>query len=223
MVVLLYERDGELRVLLTTRSKHLRTHAGQTALPGGRVDPEDASFVDTALREANEEVALPRDSPHVHILGRLDPNISLHRLIAVPIVALLTQTEVLDTLIANEDEVEEIFSHPLEAILDPSIAAKEPLATPGSEHWPYEDNLYNTSDHVIATLGDTTYRMHRFRSSASPVKGLTADILIKVAELAYDKPTVYPRWAPDQLQDFADVVKAIDGVKQETVTMANGA
>jgi hypothetical protein len=49
VLVLLYEQAGELRVLLTTRSKALRTHAGQTALPGGKVDDEDESFVETAV------------------------------------------------------------------------------------------------------------------------------------------------------------------------------
>lgn len=49
--MLLYEQAGELRVLLTTRSKALRTHAGQTALPGGKVDEGDESFVKTAVSQ----------------------------------------------------------------------------------------------------------------------------------------------------------------------------
>jgi len=49
VLVLLYEDQGKLRVLLTTRSKALRTHAGQTALPGGRVDETDKNFVETAV------------------------------------------------------------------------------------------------------------------------------------------------------------------------------
>jgi hypothetical protein len=49
VLVLLYERGG-LRVLLTTRSKELRSHPGQTALPGGKVDQGDAGVVDTAVR-----------------------------------------------------------------------------------------------------------------------------------------------------------------------------
>lgn len=49
VLVLLYEEFGELRVLLTTRSKALRTHAGQTALPGGRADESDADLVQTAV------------------------------------------------------------------------------------------------------------------------------------------------------------------------------
>ncbi|KAJ3536543.1 hypothetical protein NMY22_g5997 [Coprinellus aureogranulatus] len=223
VLVLLYEKDGELRVLLTTRSKKLRTHAGQTALPGGRVDREDGdrTFADTALREAREEVGLPKDSPHIHILGRLNPFISLHRLVVIPVVALLTQPDLLNDLKASEDEVADIFSHPLEAILDPTISAKEPLSAIGSENWPYEaSDHYNTSDSAVEVLGNTSYRMHRFRTSGSPIKGLTADILIRVAEIAYNKPTVYDRWAPGQITDFAEVMKAID--KNIREAQANG-
>ncbi len=49
VLVLLYEDAGQLRVLLTTRSKLLRTHAGQTALPGGRVDDTDKDLNHTAV------------------------------------------------------------------------------------------------------------------------------------------------------------------------------
>lgn len=49
VLVLLYERAGGLRVLLTTRSKELRSHPGQTALPGGKVDEGDAGVVETAV------------------------------------------------------------------------------------------------------------------------------------------------------------------------------
>ena len=52
VLVVLYERPGGrggLRVLLTTRSKELRSHPGQTALPGGKVDKTDASVVETAV------------------------------------------------------------------------------------------------------------------------------------------------------------------------------
>ena len=51
MLVLLYERGGGgLRVLLTTRSKELRSHPGQTALPGGKVDDSDGGVVQAAVR-----------------------------------------------------------------------------------------------------------------------------------------------------------------------------
>jgi 8-oxo-dGTP pyrophosphatase MutT (NUDIX family) len=52
VLVLLYEQAGELRVLLTTRSKSLRAHPGQTALPGGKADEGDESLVWTAVSAA---------------------------------------------------------------------------------------------------------------------------------------------------------------------------
>lgn len=65
VLVVLYERPGgrgRLRVLLTTRSKELRSHPGQTALPGGKVDKTDAGVVETA-------VSIPPPSPTLpHLL-----------------------------------------------------------------------------------------------------------------------------------------------------------
>ena len=52
VLVLLYERNDELRVLLTTRSKALRSHPGQTALPGGKVDDSDEDVIETAVRRS---------------------------------------------------------------------------------------------------------------------------------------------------------------------------
>ena len=49
VLILLYERAGRIHVLLTTRSKELRSHPGQTALPGGKVDKEDSNAIETAV------------------------------------------------------------------------------------------------------------------------------------------------------------------------------
>ena len=62
-------RDGGHTVLLTQRTAHLRDHAGQISFPGGRVEPEDASPVHTALRETEEEIGLARE--HIEVLGFL--------------------------------------------------------------------------------------------------------------------------------------------------------
>jgi 8-oxo-dGTP pyrophosphatase MutT (NUDIX family) len=60
-----------LRLVAIEKTDHLRKHAGQIAFPGGAVEPLDASMVDAALREANEEVGLYRCS--VDVLGTLPP------------------------------------------------------------------------------------------------------------------------------------------------------
>ncbi|KAF7360165.1 Nudix hydrolase domain-containing protein [Mycena venus] len=209
VLVLLFEEGGELRVLLTTRSKDLRTHPGQTALPGGRVDESDITVIQTAFREAHEEVGLPLQSPDIHLLGTLRPFISLHKLVVTPVVALLTDPSIISTLQASEDEVAQIFSHPLEAILDPTLARKEPLVSSGTEDWIYDTELHSTTDSIVAILNNTNYRMHRFRSCATPIKGLTADMLIHVAEIAFDRPTEYDRWAEGQPRAFATTVQSL--------------
>ncbi len=61
----------EPHVVLTRRRSDLRRHAGEIAFPGGRRDPEDADLLTTALREAEEEIGLPRAD--VSLLGELPP------------------------------------------------------------------------------------------------------------------------------------------------------
>ncbi|KAN0093120.1 NUDIX hydrolase domain-like protein [Tylopilus felleus] len=198
VLVLLYEKGGELRVLLTTRSKLLRAHPGQTALPGGKADETDSDLVHTAYREAHEEVGLALDAPDVHTLCTLPPFLSQSQLIVTPVVAFLTNPAVLSTLTPCVGEVDHIFNHPLEAMLDPSLSENEPLVPRGSDHWPYPEEYHNVTDQIVKVDETETvlYRHHRLRSCASPVKGLTADILIRVAGIVYDKATTYERHPP---------------------------
>ncbi|KAG2146062.1 NUDIX hydrolase domain-like protein, partial [Suillus bovinus] len=196
VLVLLYEQAGELRVLLTTRSKSLRAHPGQTALPGGKADEGDGSLVWTALREANEEVGLPLPptSSNIHFITTLPPFLSASQLLVTPVVVLLSLP-----LPSQLVKVDRIFDHPLEAILDPRILSnKGEMLVDVGEDWPYNaGDLYNPSDVRLDAFDGLIYRMHRFRTCASPIKGLTADILITVAELAYERKPVYGRYPPD--------------------------
>lgn len=64
-------RRAQPGLLLTQRSVHLRKHAGQVAFPGGAVDSSDASLIAAALREAQEEVAIPPSC--VEVIGVLPP------------------------------------------------------------------------------------------------------------------------------------------------------
>ncbi|KIY53781.1 hypothetical protein FISHEDRAFT_32643 [Fistulina hepatica ATCC 64428] len=209
VLVVLFEDAGELRVLLTTRSKTLRTHAGQTALPGGRYDTVDKNLVDTAYREAFEEVALPLYCPDLYTICLMPPRISLHGLIVTPVVALLTDPAVLQRLVPSADEVAHIFTHPLRALLDPSLINREAMVPRDSENWFYPEEYHNFTDASVDVLGGSMYRNHRFRSTASPVKGLTSDILIQCAEVAFQESTLYERYAPGQYRDFFQVMNAL--------------
>src|SRR3982751_1666988 len=68
VLVALFEEDGEVRVILTRRAAHLRSHTGEVSFPGGRIDPGEEA-VAAALREAAEEVGL--EPATVQIVGQL--------------------------------------------------------------------------------------------------------------------------------------------------------
>jgi 8-oxo-dGTP pyrophosphatase MutT (NUDIX family) len=69
LVPLFLAADGEPHAVFTRRRADLRRHAGEISFPGGRRDPEDADLQETALREAEEEIGLPR--AEVRLLGEL--------------------------------------------------------------------------------------------------------------------------------------------------------
>src|SRR5256886_11416968 len=73
VLVPLYVQDGKLHAVFTRRREDLRRHAGEVSFPGGRQDVEDEEedLRTTALREAEEEIGLPRDA--VQLIGALTP------------------------------------------------------------------------------------------------------------------------------------------------------
>ncbi|KAL7419386.1 hypothetical protein Q5752_006224 [Cryptotrichosporon argae] len=222
VLVCLFQRPGEarLRVLLTTRAKTLRRHPSQTALPGGKVDPEDPSAIHTARREAFEEVGLPPiPHRHIHHLTVLDPVLTVlplnahmkNHIVVIPVVCFLSDPAIIDTLARNPDEVDDIFTHPLRGCLDGEV--DEPgLSTPGGPNWPFEEDQHSIEDRVGTTGG---YRMHRFRTTHTPIKGLTSDILIHAAAVAYAAAPAFGRFAPRQPEystAIANVVLELPGV-----------
>jgi 8-oxo-dGTP pyrophosphatase MutT (NUDIX family) len=73
VLVLLYPDDeGSARVVLTERASRDGHHSGEVSFPGGKAEPGDADIAATALREANEEIALDADAAGVRIVGLLD-------------------------------------------------------------------------------------------------------------------------------------------------------
>ena len=71
VLVALYLQDGELHVIFTRRRDDLRSHPGEISFPGGRRDDDEDDLVQTALREAEEEIGLARED--VELLGALTP------------------------------------------------------------------------------------------------------------------------------------------------------
>lgn len=107
-------REAGPTVLLTRRPATMAAHAGQVAFPGGKVDAGDADDVAAALREAEEEVGLPRQSAHV--LGRGEPYVTGTAFRITPVVALLP---VGFQPVPEPFEVDEAFETPLDFLMTP--------------------------------------------------------------------------------------------------------
>ena len=107
-------------VLLTKRTAHLSSHAGQVSFPGGRVDPEDANAEAAALREAEEEVGL--NPLQVTVVGRLPDYVTGSGYRITPIVGLLPPGTGLEALALRPSvhEVEYVFELKLAVLLDPA-------------------------------------------------------------------------------------------------------
>ncbi|BET44128.1 CoA pyrophosphatase [Atlantibacter hermannii] len=99
-------------LLLTQRSTRMRKHAGQVAFPGGARDPEDSSLIAAALREAQEEVAIPPET--VEVIGVLPTVDSVTGFQVTPVVGIIPPDLPYH---ASEEEVAAVFEMPLEEAL----------------------------------------------------------------------------------------------------------
>ena len=115
VLVPLVERPGGMRLLLTRRTDHLRDHAGQVSFPGGRAEDSDADVVDTALREAEEEVGLARS--HVEVIGMLPVYTTVTAFSVTPVVAIVRPGF---ALALDDFEVAEAFEVPLDFLMNPA-------------------------------------------------------------------------------------------------------
>jgi len=125
-------------LLLTQRAAHMKTHSGQVAFPGGKLDPQDAHLQAAALREANEEVGLhPR---HVQVLGELPMYQTGTAYQVTPVVALVSPELELSP---SADEVADVFEVPLIFLMNPAHHRRHHYEVNGvTRQWfsmPYEE------------------------------------------------------------------------------------
>ena len=115
VLVPLVNRQEGLSVLLTVRSADLPEHAGQISFPGGRVERDDASIADAALRETAEEVGLP--PAQVAVLGVLADYETVTGYRVTPVVGWIEPPL---ALAPDPVEVADVFEVPLAFLLDPA-------------------------------------------------------------------------------------------------------
>jgi 8-oxo-dGTP pyrophosphatase MutT (NUDIX family) len=123
---------SEPGVILTVRREHLRTHAGQIAFPGGRVDSGEEP-VSAALREAHEEVLL--DPSAVEVVGPLDTYRTVTGYVVTPVLGVIAPDLPLEP---HEHEVVDVFEAPLGFLIDPANQHRRTAMLDGRERHYYE-------------------------------------------------------------------------------------
>ena len=113
VLIAVTDRD-EPGLILTVRRENLRTHAGQIAFPGGRVDPGEG-LIAAALREAREELLL--DPAAVEVAGTIEPYRTVTGYVVTPVLGVIPPDL---PLTPHEHEVADWFEAPLDFLLDPN-------------------------------------------------------------------------------------------------------
>jgi len=109
VLLLLYERQRELHIILTQRKQYEGVHGGQMSFPGGKMDKTDANLVETALRETREEIGVAPVG--IEVIGQLsDLYIPPSNFLVHPVVGF---AKVINGFKAQEDEVDKIVEIPL--------------------------------------------------------------------------------------------------------------
>jgi 8-oxo-dGTP pyrophosphatase MutT (NUDIX family) len=138
-------------VILTQRTETLRQHAGQVAFPGGRLDPGETA-VEAALREADEEVALPPAT--VHVVGEADRYRTGTNYLITPVLGVVPPDL---PLRASEAEVASVFEVPLDYLLDPANHAEASARWQGrmrhfTEIWWEDRRIWGATAAMIVNL-----------------------------------------------------------------------
>lgn len=148
----LVRRGDALSVLYTERSPELRSHSGQIAFPGGRIDPGDRGPAEAALREANEEVALDRGD--VRLLGYLPAYFTGSNYLITPVVAEIVPRH---DFVPNPGEVKSVFEVPL-----PMLMREESFGTCRIRRKDVEHTTWQVAHQGLVIWGITANLTRRF-------------------------------------------------------------
>lgn len=131
VLIAVTDRD-EPGLILTVRRENLRTHAGQIAFPGGRVDPGEG-LIAAALREAREELLL--DPAAVEVAGTIEPYRTVTGYVVTPVLGVIPPDL---PLTPHEHEVADWFEAPLDFLLDPNNQHRRSAVFQGTTRHYYE-------------------------------------------------------------------------------------
>jgi 8-oxo-dGTP pyrophosphatase MutT (NUDIX family) len=155
----------EPELVLTRRADHLPQHPGQVSFPGGAAEDDDGSAVQTALREAQEEIGLPPEAARpIGFLDRMD-TISDYRVL--PVVALVTPPV---DWVLDRREVAEVFTIPVSVALDRQRYQGRTVHRDGQAYtiWSLDWQGYKVWGATAAMLMNLIARMENSIESENP-------------------------------------------------------
>jgi len=158
VIMPIFEKEGEIYILLTKRTENVRDHKGQIAFPGGVMEKDDRTILDTALREIEEEIGLNRRD--IDILGALDDIITLT---GYQITAFVGYFIYPYNFNISKKEIVNIFELPLSEFMNPLIIRKE---------------------HNMSFMGKP-YIVYYFDFPEHTVWGATARLIIQLLDIVY--------------------------------------
>lgn len=157
VLIAVVERNGVPSVILTQRTEQLRSHSGQVAFPGGRIDATDLTPEAAALRETHEEIGLAPEA--LEIVGRMPDYASGSGYRISPVLAVADPSA---DMRINPAEVADAFEVPLEFLMDPRNHKTESRIWQGKErfYWvmPFgERYIWGVTAGIIRTLYERLY------------------------------------------------------------------
>jgi len=141
VLVPLFKKEEDCHLLFTKRSDQVKYHKGEISFPGGVVDEEDLELINTALREADEEIGLKKSD--VQILGILDDIVTITEFIVTPIVGLFPYPYPFKV---SEVEIAELIEVPLSSLLDDGCLNEKEIIRSGQKEVVY---AYQYGKHII--------------------------------------------------------------------------
>lgn len=157
VLVPVVQRADGVKVILTQRTEKLRSHSGQVAFPGGRIDPEDASAAHAALRETHEEIGIePRE---VEVIGRMPDYLTGSGYRIVPVFGVVDPGF---NYALNADEVDAAFEVPLSFLMSAGNHKRDSRIWNGQERFfwtmPWgERYIWGVTAGIIRTIYERLY------------------------------------------------------------------
>jgi 8-oxo-dGTP pyrophosphatase MutT (NUDIX family) len=141
VLVPLFKKGEDCHLLFTKRSDQVKYHKGEISFPGGAVDEEDLELINTALREAHEEIGLKKSD--VQIIGILDDIVTITGFIVTPIVGLFPYPYPFKV---SEVEIAELIEVPLSSLLREESFSEKEIIRGGQKEVVY---AYEYERHII--------------------------------------------------------------------------